>query len=144
MFQNTHFALAVHVLTALTVRARMSSAELAASVNTHPTFVRNLLGCLKKADLVEVKMGKAGGAALGRPADQITLLDVYRATGAGAAPCHHSSPSQSCVVGRNILGVFDGVMVEVEAAVEEALSRHTIADVARRVIEGPPERPQKV
>ena len=62
MFQNSHFALAVHVLTALSIRDRMTSVELAASVNTHPTFVRTLLGRLKEAGLVDVKMGKGGGA----------------------------------------------------------------------------------
>lgn len=133
VFQNSHFALAVHTLTALSIRERMTSSELAQSVNTHPTFLRSLLGRLKEAGLVEVKMGKGGGAALARPAKQITLLDVYRATDPGPAPCHHSEPSQSCVVGRNILGVLDGVMTEVEAAVEETLAKRTVADVARRV-----------
>ncbi|MCB9651237.1 MAG: Rrf2 family transcriptional regulator [Deltaproteobacteria bacterium] len=133
MFQNSHFALAVHVLTALSIRDRMTSVELAASVNTHPTFVRTLLGRLKEAGLVDVKMGKGGGAVLARPAKEITLLDVYRASDAAPAACHHSEPNAECIVGRNILGVLDGVMSDVEAAVEQTLAQRTVADVARRV-----------
>jgi Rrf2 family protein len=135
VFTNSHFALAAHILTALHVRREdgvIPSADLASSVGTHPAFLRGLLGELKQAGLVTVRMGKAGGAALARPAEQITLLEVYRAVErAPQVPTHASTPSPTCFVGRNILSALHPVLEEVESAVEARLAQTTVADLAR-------------
>src|SRR6266705_3376406 len=82
MFANSHFALGTHVVTALAVRGDgppVTSTDLAQSVNTNPSFLRTLLGQLRRAGLIEVALGKGGGARLARPASRLTLADVYRA-----------------------------------------------------------------
>ena len=78
MFRNSHFALATHALAALAIKddCLVTSSMLAMSVGTNPAFLRMVLGRLKKAGLVELKLGKGGGSKLARPAASITLLDV--------------------------------------------------------------------
>lgn len=138
MFANSHFALATHVVTALAVRGDghpVTSAELARSVNTNPAFLRTLLGQLRRAALIEVALGKGGGARLARPASKLTLADVYRAVERRPpVQLHRCTPSRRCVVGRNILPLLDVVVRDVESAALDQLARTTVADLAARVL----------
>lgn len=137
MFANSHFALATHVLVALALQpddAPVTSATLARSVNTNAAFLRLLLGRLREAGLIEVALGKGGGARLARPAQKMTLADVYRVMERQpAARLHHCPPSRSCVVGRNIVPVLEAVVEDVESAALGRLARTTVADLAERV-----------
>ncbi|HEU4536889.1 MAG TPA: Rrf2 family transcriptional regulator, partial [Polyangiaceae bacterium] len=107
MASSSRFALGVHVLVALAVRGEvMASDELAASVNTNPAFLRQLIGRLREAGLVASKLGTGGGSLLARPAETITLDEIYRATEARPlVALHHSEPHRGCLVGRNIVPV---------------------------------------
>ena len=135
MFANSHFALATHVLVLLALhRASLTSAELAASVNTNPAFLRSILGKLRQAGLIEVVMGKGGGARLARPPARLTLADVYNAVERRpAARLHHCAPNDKCVVGRNIVPVLEGVVHQVESAAVGQLADTTVAQLADRV-----------
>lgn len=136
MFQNSHFALAVHILTALAIRTDepVPSGDLAMSIGTNPAFLRGLLGRLKEAGLVEIKMGKGGGAQLRRKAEDISLVDVYRAVEhCQAITTHHSTPDTRCMVGRNILPVMEELIVDVQRAVENRLQAVNVADIAKKV-----------
>lgn len=137
MFANSHFALATHVLTVLAVYedGPMTSAQLARSVNTNPAFLRTLLGRLRAAGLIEVSLGKGGGARLARPASRLTLADVYRAMERRPPiQLHRCRPDKACVVGRNILPVLDGVVREVESVTLRRLAGKTVADLAAQVL----------
>ena len=137
MFANSHFALATHMLTILAVHedGPMTSAQLARSVNTNPAFLRTLLGQLRAAGLIEVSLGKGGGARLARPASRLTLADVYRAMERRpAVQLHRCTPDKACVVGRNILPVLDGVVRDVESATVRRLAGKTVADLAAQVL----------
>ena len=137
MFANSHFALATHVLTALAVHddGPLTSAELARSVNTNPAFLRTLLGRLRAAGLIEVTLGKGGGARLARPASRVTLADVYRAMERRPpVQLHRCAPDKRCVVGRNILSILDGVVRDVESAAVRRLAGTTVADLAAQVV----------
>jgi DNA-binding IscR family transcriptional regulator len=67
---NSRFAVATHVLTSLALAAeddpgaRLTSDELAASINTSPVVVRRIIGRLQAAGLVVAQTGRGGGAAL--------------------------------------------------------------------------------
>ena len=82
---NSRFAVAVHILTLLEQGGGepMTSEHVAGSVNTNPSLVRRLLSSMARAGLTTSQFGAGGGALLARPADQITLGDVYRAVDAG-------------------------------------------------------------
>ena len=81
MSTSTRFAVAIHILTSITLlRGRaVRSEDIASSVNTNPTVVRRILGTLADAGLTQAQLGLGGGALLAKPADQITLLAIYRA-----------------------------------------------------------------
>ena len=80
MAVNTQFSIAVHLLAGLACRrgGDATSGELAASVNTSPSFVRRVLAKLSKAGLVATTTGKAGACRLAREPRDTSLLDVYR------------------------------------------------------------------
>src|SRR2546423_11673358 len=126
------FAVAVHVL-ALLARAGdepVKSDSVAASVNTNPVVIRRILCALGRARLITSQSGAAGGSRLARPAERITLRDVYRAVeGGDTFMMHRQPPSRRCVVGANIGAVLGGVLRETNAAVERALAQTTLADI---------------
>ena len=68
----------VMVLIAINQEKSLSSASIAESVHTNPGFVRQLMLKLKKAELMTSVAGHAR-PSLSKPADQITLLDIYKA-----------------------------------------------------------------
>jgi Rrf2 family protein len=133
---NTRFAVAVHILTFLqTQKGEPATSELmAGSVNTNPSLIRRLLSQLARAGLTTSQMGTGGGALLARPADTITLLDVYRAVDEDreVIPMHHS-PNPSCPVGRNIQAVLETRIDSAERALEQELAGTTIAELASDV-----------
>ena len=96
---SSRFTIAVHVFTCIETfkdQYKMTSDFLASSINVNPVIVRKLLGQLKEAGLIEVRRG-LGGASLARPADEITLLDIYRAVecvGHGELFHLHENPNQ--------------------------------------------------
>ncbi len=136
MFAISHFALATHVVVALALRdgSPATSAELARSINTNAAFLRMLLGRLREAGLIEVALGKGGGARLARSASKLTLADVYHAVERQPpARLHRCEPNRSCIVGRNILPVLQGVVHDVEAAALGRLEGVTVARLADQV-----------
>ena len=138
MFANSHFALATHVLTVLAVHrgeGPLTSAQIARSINTNPAFLRTLLGQLREAGLIEIALGKGGGARLARAAARVTLADVYRAVEKRPAiQLHRCAPDKRCIVGRNILPLLDEVVDDVETAALRRLGDTTVADLAARVL----------
>ena len=59
-------------------KKKTTSTFLAGSVNVNPVIIRNTLGQLKSAGLVNVKAGE-GGASLAKNPENISLLDVFDA-----------------------------------------------------------------
>ena len=131
---NTRFAVAVHILSFLeTQRGEPATSELlASSIGTNPSLVRGLLSRLAKVGLTTAKMGTGGGALLARPAESITLLDVYHAIDQerDVIPLH-PGPNPNCPVGRNVHAVLSRRFDAAERALEAELESTTIADLGR-------------
>lgn len=133
---STRFTIAVHVLLAIgefSPTTRATSTFLGKSVNANPVVIRRSLGQLKDAGLVNVEMG-AGGATLAHPADEITLLDIYRAVESSEERLFnfHESPNPECPVGRNVHAVLDGELAAAQQALEDRLAQTTLADLLAR------------
>lgn len=121
MLSNTHFSLAVHVLSALAYNGGrvLGSEDLARTMGTNPSFLRGLIGELREAGLVETRLGKGGGATLARPAAAITLHDVYTAVESKPALTqHHCDASSPCPVARNM----DALLVDLNDRLEGAVA----------------------
>ena len=78
---SSRLPVAVHILLAIVEfdgKEKTTSTFLAGSVNVNPVIIRNTLGQLKSAGLVNVKAGE-GGASLAKNPENISLLDVFDA-----------------------------------------------------------------
>jgi Rrf2 family protein len=136
---NTQFSVAAHLMAALGARdgEGVRSAELAASVNADPSFVRRVLSKLAKAGLVITTRGQHGACSLARAPSRISLLDVYKAVEPPAPCAMHAYPvSEECRVSRNIKRCMDDVLREAQQGFEQGLARQTLADVVDTVNRG--------
>ena len=121
---NTQFPIAVHLMAALGYRRGQdtTSATLATSVNTSPSFVRRILSKLSKAGLVETATGKAGACWLAKDAKDISLLDIYEAVDAPKAfSIHGYSEQKACPVSCNIKTALDKALSKTQKAMETTL-----------------------
>ena len=137
MLSNTHFSIAIHVLSALAYHDGevVGSDSLAKSVGTNPSFLRGLIGRLKEAGLVETQMGKGGGARLARKPEKITLRDVYLATECRPGlKAHECSDMSKCSVQAGMNTLLKDINTRVEKAVESELKRTTVADLIAEYI----------
>ena len=136
MSTSSRFAVAVHVLSlmAWSEDEPLKSEQVADSVNTNPVVIRRMLCELAQNKLVISQTGSMGGSRLARRAEEITLLDVYRAVECrGVFSLHRQHPSSRCPVGVNIETVLGQVLEEVDSAVEQVLAKITIRDVVGRL-----------
>ena len=135
MNTDTRLAVSAHILAMLAFAPPggvYTSERVAQSVKTNPVVVRRLLGSLKKSGLVVIVRGK-GGAALARPAETITLLDVFNAVVPPARRCPfelHQEPSSRCFIGKNIHDALEMPLAKARNALQESLTTTTIADIA--------------
>lgn len=133
---STRFAVATHILTALAINGGtpLRSEDLAASVNTGAVVIRGLLSRLADAGLTRSQLGSGGGALLAKAADEIRLLDVYRAVeDTELFAVHRSPPCAECPVGANILAAINPVLARAQNAMEAELGKTTIARIAESV-----------
>ena len=135
MATSSRFAVSVHVLTTLALSEDpVPSKLLAKSASTGAVVIRHLLGRLRAADMVACRLGKDGGAYLARPADQITLLEVFDAVETPGLFCtHRCAPSAKCFVGRNVLSALGKVTERAEAAMRAELAGTTILELASQI-----------
>jgi len=128
--------MAVHVLAVLAYKQgdRVTSALLAASVNTNPVIIRRLLLALQRAKLVETCKGAGSGSRLSRSPRRINLAEVYRAV---EEPEPFATPSRkpnaACPVGKCIRQALDTVFASAQNALEQDLAKTTLADVTDTV-----------
>ena len=119
----------VMVLIAINKEKSLSSASIAESVHTNPGFVRQLMLKLKKAGLMTSVAGHAR-PSLSKPADRITLLDVYKAV-EGEKPLLHldTHTNPDCGVGMNIQLSLQGFYNEIQKNAEEKMNTITLQDI---------------
>lgn len=107
---------------------------MAGSVGVNPVIIRKTLSQLKKADLISVQRG-TGGAALVKSPEEINLLQVYHAVDSigpsGKLFSFHDHPNPACPVGRNIHGILDQSLEDVQMAMEKELETKTLAGILK-------------
>src|SRR3984957_10694875 len=133
---SVQFTVAAHLMAALGFfhGKELSSAALAESVNADPTFVRKSLSKLSKAGLIVTTRGKNGASALTRSPEQVTLLDIYRASAAPPAFAIHKYPvEKKCPISRNIKGCMSSVLKKAQGGFEKSLDGITLADVVAEI-----------
>src|SRR5258705_11289222 len=73
---------------------QVTSAHLTASVRAHDSQVRSVLSKLVKAGLVVASRGRNGFSSLSRPANKISLLEIYKAVEAPLVFSIHEYPKE--------------------------------------------------
>ena len=133
---SSRFTIAIHMLTCMENfkdEYKITSDFLASSINVNPVIIRRILSQLKEKGLIEVKRG-TGGAAVVKPLEEITFLDVYQ-----AVECieentlfhFHENPNMNCPVGKNIHNILDDKLLRVQEAMEKELKSITLAYVMK-------------
>ena len=119
----------VMVLIAINQEKSLTSASIAESVHTNPGFVRQLMLKLKKAELMTSVAGHAR-PSLSKPADQITLLDIYKAV-EGEKPLLHldTHTNPDCGVGINIQFSLQAFYNEIQKTAGEKMNLITLQDI---------------
>lgn len=135
MSANSRLTVAVHALTWLALahrrgRQRLTSDEVAASINTNPVVVRRSLGEMRNAGLVDVSHGARAGWRLARAPEAISLRAVLDAVQPEPVfALHHREPNLECPVGRGIRPVLGKVYDKATGALKHELEHTSIADV---------------
>jgi DNA-binding IscR family transcriptional regulator len=133
---NVQFTVSTHIMTALAYHYGMNvtSATLAGSIRADRTFVRRSVSKLTKAGLIVATRGRSGACVLARPADSITLLDIYRASEAPPTFAIHSYNEElTCPVSCSIKAGMGEILDSAQAVFEVGLAKRTLADLVSYV-----------
>lgn len=135
---SSRLTIAAHILLCIETFKddyKITSNFLASSINTNPVIVRNILGLLSSAGIVEIKAG-VGGASLAKSPNEITLLDIFKAVEKEEALFHfHENPNQECPIGRNVHSVMDGKLENIQSAMENEMAKITLYQLIKETKE---------
>jgi Rrf2 family transcriptional repressor of oqxAB len=125
----TAMQMVLSVAVAEKLGVRSTSAVLAAGLEANPSFIRKLMVPLTKNGIIVSTLGRNGSIHLGRPADQITLRDIYLAVidDKRIWAARPEGPAR-CLVSANACWYFKSVVNEAEEASLNVLAGYTVAD----------------
>ena len=131
---SSKFTIGVHIVAVIDFLGdseKVTSGVLAGSIGVNPVIVRNVMGDLKEAGIIQISQGRSG-IRLARPVDDITFYDIYEAVGCvkDEGMFHfHEHPNPDCPVGRNIHKAMDERLDRVQRRMEDELRGICVADV---------------
>jgi len=128
----TRFSVGIHILllVASDPPGESTSVRLARSIGTNPVVVRRIAGLLSRAGLISVQRGP-GGASLTRPAETITLRDIWRAIHPPREKLMrvHNGSSEACPIGQRVPPLLRARFDATEAAMLADLDQTTLAEL---------------
>ena len=129
---SSRLPIAIHILLVIYTfkdEYKLTSDFIASSVGVNPVTIRNILGQLKAADLVDITAG-VGGAALKKSLDEITFYDVFQAVEEDRDLFHiHENPNPNCAVGKNIHKILDGKLNAIKIAMNSKMKEITLSSL---------------
>lgn len=133
MKYSTKLSDAVHILVLIYLNPSqsLSSADIAVSICTNPSYVRQLMAKLKANGLIQSMRGQAK-PTLGRAPEEITLFDVYKAV-EGEKPLLHldTNVNPDCNVGVYIQYALQDYYSEVQKVADYKMAQITLSDIIR-------------
>ena len=140
MRSDSQYTVGIHTLMLVTFfeEDRITSQKVARSIRCNPVIVRNVFTKLSKAGLLKPGMGRRR-TELARPAEEITLYDVFVATQSDDVDSMFRmyDPNPFCPVGHDIHRILSLRFEDARDAMFDSLRGTTIADL---VAELPPEK----
>ncbi|MBU3157535.1 Rrf2 family transcriptional regulator [Clostridium estertheticum] len=132
---SSKFTIGVHLLVVIDYLGdseKVTSNILAGSIGVNPVIVRNVMGNLKEAGIINISQGKSG-ISLARGLNEISFYDIYKAVDCvdDEGIFHfHENPNPECPIGRNIHKSMDGKLAKIQECMENEMRYITVADVA--------------
>jgi Rrf2 family protein len=102
-------------------------AELSGRLDITPQNVFKIVNMLARAGLIEATRGRNGGVRLARPAAEIRIGDVVRATEVTHVEIEEAAATLKTGAGRGVNRILDDAL----GAFIDVLDQHTIADMAK-------------
>ncbi|CAK9885055.1 MAG: HTH-type transcriptional repressor NsrR [Candidatus Erwinia impunctatus] len=113
---------------------RSTSKILAAGLDANPSFVRKMMVPLTREGIIVSTLGRNGTIRLGRPAETITLCDIYIAvTEDKPLLAERKEVPARCVVSANTCWFFKALAKEADEATKAVLAKRTVADALREI-----------
>lgn len=135
---STRFSDAIHILAFIEFysgKIVLSSENIAGSVKLSSVVVRKLMSTLKKAGLLATKSGSVPNPKLTRPAQDISLLDIYLAVEKNKPLFEVDKETNSkCVIGKNIQQILTKYYTEAENAAFAKLNSISLEDVVNNIV----------
>ncbi|ULQ60983.1 Rrf2 family transcriptional regulator [Brucepastera parasyntrophica] len=131
---GTKFSIAIHILLSAEVfkeTHKVTSDFIASSANTNPVIIRNIMGMLKEAGIIEVAAG-TGGITLTRKPKDISLKDIYLAIDPvkdGRLFKIHQNTEPNCPVGGNIERILNPYFFKAQNAMENELGKYNLKNL---------------
>lgn len=127
---SSKFTIAIHSLLCIiqfSNEKKVTSNFIASSTNVNPVIIRNILGQLKEAGIINVEAG-VGGATIIKDLSDITLLDIFEATNCLDRDLFnfHDNPNIKCPVGNSIHNVLDKRLYAIEQAMIKEMKGITL------------------
>ncbi|MBU3202329.1 Rrf2 family transcriptional regulator [Clostridium estertheticum] len=132
---SSKFTIGVHLLVVIDYLGdseKVTSNILAGSIGVNPVIVRNVMGNLKEAGIINISQGKSG-ISLARGLNEISFYDIYKAVDCvdDEGIFHfHENPNPECPIGRNIHKSMDGKLAKIQECMENEMRYITVADIA--------------
>ena len=132
MKADSRLSVTLHVLLHMAERDRpMTSAELAAHMDTNPVVVRRTMAGLRERGFVRSEKGHGGGWEIACDLAQVTLKDIYDALGAPnllAVGINLEHPA--CLVEQAVNRSLTSAFRDAEALLISRLADVTLAELA--------------
>ena len=137
MKYSTRLSDAVHILVFIqqSGSSTVSSSDIAVSICTNPSYVRQIMAKLKAAGLLHSSRGQAA-PKLGKLPREITLLEIYKAVVKEKPLLHldtHTNPE--CGVGVNIQLALADYYKKVQEDAESSMGKITLEDIINTYLE---------
>jgi len=112
---------------------QVTSAHLTASVRAHESQVRSVLSKLMRAGLVVTSCGRNGFSSLSRPANKISLLEIYKAVDASPVFSIHQYPKEKiCRTSCTHKEAIAELLKDVQQAFETRLGQRMLSEIVAR------------
>lgn len=137
MKTSAQFSLSVHAMLMIACfpNEKITSQIVAESAGCNPVIIRNAFIKLRRAGLLTTKSGK-GKNTLTRPAEEITLWDVYSAIEgkqAGLPVRVHDTASGACPVGSSVCRILSAHIADAADAMRRSLESVSLADLREEI-----------
>ena len=142
MKKSVRLSNAVHLMTLIALNPfdNLSSQRIAKSINTNPSFIRQIMGQLKTAGQKTSVKGHAEPKLTKAP-DQISLCDIYKAVDDTRLLNIDTQIDPSCGPGQNIQLSLATYYDQIQETAEQQMQAIKLADIIeqyqQRLVENP-------